>query len=80
MNVVIYLTPYIVRKSGDLERLRNALNELESIQTKYNAYVRKGLDQEAGYEEGAVTKAAPAASRRIRRTHTSNLSILDKEE
>ncbi|TET87531.1 MAG: type II secretion system protein GspD, partial [Sulfurovum sp.] len=32
VNVVIYLTPYIVRKSGDLKRLRAALNELESIQ------------------------------------------------
>lgn len=79
VNVVIYLTPYIVRKSGDLKRLRNALNELESIQVKYNAFVRKGLNKEAGYEEGEVMKAAPA-SRRIRRTHTSNLSILEEEE
>ncbi len=79
VNVVIYLTPYIVRKSGDLKRLRAALNELESIQVKYNAYVRKGLNQEAGYEEGEVMKSSPA-SHRIRRTHTSNLSILEEEE
>jgi len=80
VNVVIYLTPYIVRKSGDLKRLRGALVELESIQTKYNAYVRKGLNQESGYGEDDVMKPVPAASRRIRRTHTSNLSILDEEE
>ena len=44
VNVVIYLTPYIVRKSGDLQRLRTALVELESIQTKYNSMVRRGLE------------------------------------
>jgi len=44
VNVVIYLTPYIVRRSGDLKRLRTALIELENIQEKYNAYVRMGLE------------------------------------
>jgi general secretion pathway protein D len=52
VNVVIYLTPYIVRKSGDLKRLRTALSELENIQTRYNSYVRDGLNQEHGYESG----------------------------
>jgi general secretion pathway protein D len=79
VNVVIYLTPYIVRKSGDLKRLRRALNELEEIQTKYNAYVRKGLNQEAGYNEDEEQVVHPA-SRRIRRTHANNLDVLDKEE
>jgi general secretion pathway protein D len=53
VNVVIYLTPYIVRKSGDLRRLRTALNELESVQTRYNSFVRRGLAQRNGesYEE-----------------------------
>jgi general secretion pathway protein D len=78
VNVVIYLTPYIVRESGDLQRLREALNELESIQTKYNAYVRKGLNQAAGYEEDEVISTVPA-SRRIQRDPKSNLSILDEE-
>ena len=48
VNVVIYLTPYIVRKSGDLKRLRIALNELESIQTRYNTFVKRGLAQQTG--------------------------------
>jgi len=43
INVVIYLTPYIVRKSGDLSRLRKALDELENIQTRYNTFVKRGL-------------------------------------
>jgi len=50
INVVIYLTPYIVRRSGDLKRLRSALNELESIQTRYNTFVKRGLAQ-AGDDE-----------------------------
>jgi len=80
VNVVIYLTPYIVRKSGDLKRLRAALAELEEIQTKYNKFVSKGLNKKAGYDEDEVMKPAPAASRRIRRTHTSNLDILNEAE
>ena len=80
VNVVIYLTPYIVRKSGDLKRLREALVELESIQTKYNTFVQKGLNQKAGYKEGELTQSAPAASRRIRRTQSNNLNILEEEE
>ena len=43
INVVIYLTPYIVRKSGDLKKLRKALVELEDVQTRYNNFVRKAL-------------------------------------
>ena len=44
INVVIYLTPYIVRKSGDLRKLRSALVELEDIQNKYNEFVQKALE------------------------------------
>jgi general secretion pathway protein D len=51
VNVVIYLTPYIVRKSGDLKRLRTSLSELEDIQTRYNTFVRQGLNKEHGYED-----------------------------
>jgi len=79
INVVIYLTPYIVRKSGDLKKLRQALGELEEIQTKYNDFVRKGLNKEAGIEKDGNIEVAPA-HRRIRRIHKNNLSILDTEE
>ena len=78
VNVVIYLTPYIVRKSDDLKRLRAALNELEDIQVRYNAYVRKGLEDVSGYSADDGEKVAPA-SRRIKRPAKSNLSILDEE-
>ena len=82
VNVVIYLTPYIVRKSGDLQRLRAALVELENIQTKYNSFVRRGLDQKAGYEN-EVRGASPKPSNRIRRkqvrANVHNLDILEEE-
>ncbi len=44
INVVVYLTPFIVRKSGDLKRLRSALVELEDVQTQYNHFLSKALE------------------------------------
>ncbi len=82
VNVVIYLTPYIVRKSGDLQRLRTALVELEEIQTKYNTFVRRGLEQKAGHES-EVRGESPKATNRIRRKSVRatvhNLDILEEE-
>ena len=54
VNVVIYLTPYIVRKSGDLKKLRMALTELDDIQTRYNTFVRKGLEEKRKSMSGKV--------------------------
>ena len=45
-NVVIYLTPYIVRKSGDLEKLKNILTELDDVQKRYNDLITKKLEGE----------------------------------
>lgn len=78
-NVVIYLTPYIVRKSGDLQKLKSMLAELEEVQERYNKLVLKELNKKAGIstdENGNI----PVASRRIRREPKSNLSILDGEK
>jgi len=64
-NVVIYLTPYIVRKSGDLEKLKNILTELDAVQLRYNDLIAKKLDgEEVGYSSFASN---PAASNRIHR-------------
>jgi len=71
VNVVIYLTPYIVRKSGDLQRLRTALSELEEIQTKYNMFVREGLEAKAVKHH---------SKRKSVTSHIQNLTILDEEE
>ncbi len=72
LNVVIYLTPYIVRKSGDLKRLRAALTELEDIQTRYNTFVKRGLEQKRGVHTGSTSDTLnPDASHRIRRNHVN---------
>jgi len=79
INVVIYLTPYIVRKSDDLQKLRAALTELEDIQTRYNAFVRKALNHQIGIE-GESQKLAPAYRRIQRRPTGSMRTMMQREE
>ncbi|NOR54612.1 MAG: hypothetical protein GQ531_00240, partial [Sulfurovum sp.] len=82
-NVVIYLTPYIVRKSGDLRRLKEMLVELEEVQQRYNCLVSKSFDPDeecrtvpipggknVSYADTSYS-TAPAASRRIKRSTLS---------
>ena len=40
VDLVIYLTPYIVRKSSDLDRLRKFLAELDDIQKRYVEFIK----------------------------------------
>jgi len=44
VNVVIYITPYIIQKSSDLRTLRENLDELESIQQQYNKIIFDRLE------------------------------------
>ncbi len=48
VNVVIYITPYIIKKSSDLATLRVRLAELESIQQQYNKILFAQLEKRAG--------------------------------
>ena len=45
VNVVIYITPYIVKKSSDLASLRRHLNELEAVQQQYNKIIFEELEE-----------------------------------
>jgi len=68
INVVIYLTPFIVRKSGDLKKLRKVLSELENIQTRYNSYIRKALSDRKKpkwYEKPLFGGSSHPASNRV---------------
>ncbi len=76
-NVVIYLTPYIVRKSDDLQKLKSMLAELEEVQGRYNDFFKKALEEKTGV---SVEEASVPASNRIKRKSASNLSILEDEE
>ena len=44
VNVVIYITPYIIKKSSDLSSLRQYLDELESVQQQYNKIIFEELE------------------------------------
>ena len=45
INLVIILTPYIVRNNQDLPRVRKLLSELEAVQTKYQHLFEKKLEE-----------------------------------
>ncbi|MCF6206732.1 MAG: type II secretion system secretin GspD [Sulfurovum sp.] len=67
-NVVIYLTPYIVRRSDELQKLKRYLDKLEQVQHEYSRVVGKMLEARAeGKPLSEVAPvAAPPASRRIK--------------
>ena len=78
VNVVIYLTPYIVRKSGDLKRLRQNLSELENVQNQYNAYIRRALEGKKKvkwYEKPFFSSPSHAAGNRIRATKADGVYV-----
>ena len=83
-NVVIYLTPYIVRKSDDLQKLKSMLAELEEVQERYNNFFAKTLEEKRAGKESVPAASVPVtsvpASNRIRRTHQDNLDILNETE
>jgi general secretion pathway protein D len=70
-NVVIYLTPYIVRRSDDLQRLKNMLSELEEVQERYNAFYFKALEKQKK-PFYSTTSSAPASNRINRTTSDTN--------
>ncbi|MEA3417773.1 MAG: type II secretion system secretin GspD [Campylobacterota bacterium] len=78
INVVIYLTPYIVRKSGDLKRLRSTLSELEDVQNRYNAFIREALEEKnkpKWYEKSLFGNSSHPASNRVRSSSSDGVYI-----
>ncbi len=78
INVVIYLTPYIVRTSNDLKNLRKNLTELEDVQNRYNEYVRKALegkDESKWYEKPFFDNSSHPASNRVRASSSDGIYI-----
>ena len=61
--MIIYLTPYIVRTSGDLQKLKALLSELDSVQEQYNKIVLENLE-----DRGGAFTSKGSASGRIRRS------------
>ncbi len=64
VDLVIYLTPYIVRKSSDLQKLRKFLAKLEDVQKRYVKFVKEHLQEgDVGYdrEPGSNIKSGSRA-------------------
>ncbi len=78
INVVVYLTPYIIRKSSDLTKLREFLSDLDNIQARYSAYIRRKLAQRSGisYQDIPQKGIKVPAKSSIRRVEDP-LSVLD---
>jgi len=81
-NVVIYLTPYIVRKSGDLQKLKEMLSELEEVQIRYNRLVEQALEKNKGRHHASPIEALvpETASAHAGSGHASNLDLLNQAE
>jgi len=85
-NVVVYLTPYIVRKSGDLQKLKEMLAELEEVQIRYNNLVEHALEKNVGKTHSKkdhhnVTSVYSEPARKNSKSgHASNLDLLKAEE
>jgi len=95
-NVVIYLTPYIVRKSGDLQKLKQILSELEEVQGRYNTIFEKALEEKksgsffsnssspvsssASSTQSNVAPVTSTSDRSKSQGRVSNLDILNTTE
>ncbi|MEA3456257.1 MAG: type II secretion system secretin GspD [Campylobacterota bacterium] len=78
INVVVYLTPFIVKKSDDLQELRKVLVELEDVQTRYNAFIRKALEDKnkpKWYEKPLFGNSSHPASNRVRAGSSDGIYI-----
>jgi general secretion pathway protein D len=82
-NVVVYLTPYIVRKSGDLQKLKKMLAELEEVQIRYNSLVEHALEKNK--KHGKTNHVSePSLNTSVKaypdEGYVSNLDLLKAEE
>jgi len=75
-NVVIYLTPYIVRKSGDLQKLKQLLAELEEVQKEYNKIVFEELEEGASDKTRDKVPASQRIKQPVPTAHSKNLQII----
>ncbi len=77
INVVIYLTPYIVQKSDDLQRLKKNLSELEDIQMEFNTYIRNAIESQnkKWYEDTVLGSGSHPASNRINASSADGVFI-----
>ncbi len=85
VDLVIYLTPYIVRRSSDLQKLRKFLAKLDDVQKRYVKFVKAhlekgdvGYDRELGSNLDSVKKSQHNSNNRVNNNpaHRDPMSIL----
>jgi general secretion pathway protein D len=76
-NVVVYLTPYIVRRSADLQELKRMLAELDEVQERYNRLVGQAIEEQGGV---ASVESTVPASNRISRTPQNTINVSQETE
>jgi len=76
INVVIYLTPYIVRKSSDLVKLKEFLSNLNGIQARYNEMLLRRLGKKPG-EHLNTAKPTGSPRRSTSGHHNAAMDILN---
>jgi general secretion pathway protein D len=90
VELVIYLTPYIVRRSEDLVKLRKFLSELEDVQKRYADFIAKHMGDRSFFkkksssrsysqpvvEEEYVEPESTSSYQRPHQQHRDPLSIL----
>ncbi len=78
VNVIVYLTPYIVKDSYDMNKLKDALSELEEVQEKYNNYVYEGLKM--GASKTIEPKEINASTKPTKVEDTFDIEMLPNEK
>jgi len=76
VNVVIYITPYIIQKSSDLTQVRKYLSELDSVQHQFNKIVLDKLEKKRlgiGEERRHITFSAQAKKPPFHETSASSV-------
>jgi len=80
INVVIYLTPYIVKNARDLTKLREILEQLDEIQAKYSRYIRNKLERRASnqleYSDRTIKGYERAVTQPRNVSHRDPLEVL----
>jgi general secretion pathway protein D len=77
INVVIYLTPYIVRRSSDLVKLKEFLNTLNSVQARYDEILLRRIGKKPGEHNFGKAKSIQRSSEPARRqpSHRGNSAM-----
>jgi general secretion pathway protein D len=74
VELVIYLTPYIVRRSEDLVKLRKFLSELESVQKRYAEFLAKHGGDTRLFKKNRRSNSRTQRARAVEETYEEDIA------